>query len=220
MEEHKNITSIDKPRRKKRDQDPTYVKIAQDIAHRIANGDIHEGKRLSGRSIMSSEYGVSPETIRRSFSLLEDMKVVSVHQNSGVVVKSKENASRYVERNSTRDKRRELLKRMHEIYKSQKDAYEELMDLTNSLVDSTEHFIASNPFYTYECSVPEHSPCIGKTLSALNFWQITKATVIAIRRQYKILLSPGPDEPLKANDMLVIVGRPDTKESVFKLLQS
>lgn len=106
-----DLHEIPMARRKKREGIPTYVRIAQDIAHRIANGDIKEGKKLSGRSIMSSEYGVSPETIRRSFSLLEEMNVVSVQQNSGVIVNSAKNAALYVERHMTRDTRRQLLKK-------------------------------------------------------------------------------------------------------------
>ena len=207
-------------RRKKREGIPTYVRIAQDIAHRIANGDIKEGKKHSGRSIMSSEYGVSAETIRRSFSLLEEMNVVIVHQNSGVVVNSAKNAAQYVERHVTRDTRRQLLKRMHEIYDTQRDAYTELLEITNTLVDSTEHFIASSPFYTYDCSIPPYSIAIDKSLGDLNFWQETKATVIAIKRDGKVMISPGPHEKLLVGDVLVIVGKPTTKHDVYQLLYS
>ena len=207
-------------KRKKREGTPTYVRIAQDIAHRIANGDIKEGKKLSGRSIMSSEYGVSPETIRRSFSLLEELNVVSVHQNSGVVVNSAKYATQYVERHMSRDSRRELLKRMHKIYETQKEAYNELMEITNTLVDSTEHFIASSPFYTYDCIIPPYSIAINKTLSDLNFWQETKATVIAIRRDGKVLISPGPHEQILLGDILVLVGKPITKHTVQHLIHS
>ncbi|MDY0372402.1 MAG: GntR family transcriptional regulator, partial [Sphaerochaetaceae bacterium] len=62
-----------KKTKRKRDGMPIYARIALDIANRIENGELLEGKRLSGRSLMSSEYGVSPETIRRAFSLLEEL---------------------------------------------------------------------------------------------------------------------------------------------------
>ena len=213
-----DLHEIPMARRKKREGIPTYVRIAQDIAHRIANGDIKEGKKLSGRSIMSSEYGVSPETIRRSFSLLEEMNVVSVHQNSGVIVNSAKNAALYIERHMTRDTRRQLLKRMHEIYDTQREAYTELMEITNTLVDSTEHFIASSPFYTYDCCIPPYSIAHDKSLSDMNFWQETKATVIAIKRDGKVMISPGPHEKLLVGDILVIVGKPITKHDVHQLL--
>ena len=43
-----------------------YLQIALDIATRIARGELAEGSRIYGRSVMSSEYSVSPETIRRA----------------------------------------------------------------------------------------------------------------------------------------------------------
>ena len=50
---------------------PRYLTIAVDIATRIASGSILEGEK-PGRSILSTEYNVSPETIRRSAALLSD----------------------------------------------------------------------------------------------------------------------------------------------------
>jgi DNA-binding GntR family transcriptional regulator len=55
---------------------PQYLQIAQDLATRISKGKLEEGSTLYGRSVMSSEYNVSPETIRRALRLLADMKVV------------------------------------------------------------------------------------------------------------------------------------------------
>ena len=40
-----------------------YLQIALDLARRIASGELPEGSRVYGRSMMASEYNVSPETI-------------------------------------------------------------------------------------------------------------------------------------------------------------
>ena len=63
-----------------------YLQIAADVASRVAAGDLPEGERLFGRSVMASEYGVSPETIRRALRMLADMKVIDVKPQSGAVV--------------------------------------------------------------------------------------------------------------------------------------
>ena len=55
-----------------------YLQIALDLATRIAQGELTEGSRIYGRSVLASEYGVSPETIRKALRLLADMKVVDV----------------------------------------------------------------------------------------------------------------------------------------------
>ena len=45
---------------------PQYMRIAASVAERIAEGQFAEGEKLSGRSKLSSEYQVSPETIRKA----------------------------------------------------------------------------------------------------------------------------------------------------------
>lgn len=72
---------------------PQYIQIALSIARRIAGGDVPEGAKISGRSKLSSEYNVSPETIRKAVRLLGDMRVVDVREQSGVYVLSADNAS-------------------------------------------------------------------------------------------------------------------------------
>jgi len=67
---------------------PQYIQIALSIARRIAGGDVPEGAKISGRSKLSSEYNVSPETIRKAVRLLGDMRVVDVREQSGVYVLS------------------------------------------------------------------------------------------------------------------------------------
>ena len=67
---------------------PQYMRIAVSVAGRIAEGQFAEGERLSGRSKLSSEYQVSPGTIRKAVQLLRDMQVVSVKEQSGIYVRS------------------------------------------------------------------------------------------------------------------------------------
>ena len=208
-----------KKTKRKRDGMPIYARIALDIANRIENGELLEGKRLSGRSLMSSEYGVSPETIRRAFSLLEELEVVKVQQNRGVFVLSKENARKYLARHGSRDENRALLARMQELIEIHENVERELFEITRKLVHSAERFTASNPFYTYESTVSATSDCVGKTLGVLSFWQKTKATVIAIRREGSIILSPGPDFVIEGLDVFVLVGAQSTRHAVEALIQ-
>ncbi len=203
---------------RKRDSIAMYAKIALDIANRIANGEIEEGRRLSGRSLMASEYGVSPETIRRAFSLLEEMKVVKVFQNSGVLVTSKENALAYISKHGSKNETRLMLSRMHDLIDYKTKIEKELFEITKTLIDSSERFAASNPFHTYECVIEADSKAVKKSLGDLRFWNQTGATVIAIRREGAIILSPGPKLLLEENDVLVIVGNQHTKAYVEKLI--
>ena len=89
-----------------------YMRIAISVAERIAAGELREGEKISGRSKLSSEYEVSPETVRRAIQLLSDMRVVAVKEQSGVYVLSVDNAKRYLQNFENRadlmSKRRKL----------------------------------------------------------------------------------------------------------------
>ena len=76
---------------------PVYAQVAFDIAAKIASGELKEGDRFSGRSLMSSRYGVSTETIRRAIGHLSDLGIVSVKNNIGSTVLSQKRAAEYVE---------------------------------------------------------------------------------------------------------------------------
>ena len=54
-----------------------YLQIALDLATRIAQGELTEGSRIYGRSVLASEYGVSPETIRKALRLLAESAEVN-----------------------------------------------------------------------------------------------------------------------------------------------
>lgn len=209
-----NPESTTRQAKKKRDGVAIYARIALDIANRIVNGEIPEGKRLSGRSIMSSEYGVSPETIRRAFSLLEEQHVVEVMQNSGVRVKSKSQALSYITKHTNKYDTKALLAHMKDLLVRREQIDHEMYEIITQIVDSTERFSASNPFYTYECEISQNSSVINRSIGELSFWQKTGATIIAIRRGGSITLSPGPQFIIEANDVLVLVGDQETKDFV------
>lgn len=196
-------------REQKKEGGAIYERIAYDIAKRIANHEIDEGTRLSGRSLMSSEYGVSPETIRRAFSLLEELEVVHVMHNSGVRVLSTEKAKTYIKKHQKHDEGRSLLQRMREILDEQETLNRELYSTAKQLFTMNNRFKESNPFPLYEYTIAEESNAIGKNLAELRFWQETGATIVAIRRDGVINLSPGPLERLAHGDILMMVGPHD-----------
>ncbi len=209
----------EQPTQRKRHQSiAVYEKIALDIANRIVRREMAEGVTLSGRSVMSSEYGVSPETIRRSFSLLEEMEVVEVRHNRGVSVVSRENAKKYIIRYGKNNENRILLSQLRHVLDEREQNDKEFFILAKDLIDANDRFSASNPFPTYEYTIKEGSLAIGNSLGSLFFWQRTGGTVIAIRRDGSILLSPGPDLRLEVLDILIFVGNQDTLAKTRELL--
>lgn len=196
-----------------------YLQIAVDVATRVANGDLEEGCRLFGRSMMASEYSVSPETIRRALRLLADMKVIDVKPQSGAVVLSRDNAKRYIENFGESADSRALRRQMHEILEEYSDLNQRLADVSAALIQSRETFAsAAEPLPNYEVSIPPDSPLIGKSIGTLKFWQSTGGTIVAIRRRQKVILSPGPYAELYDGDVIVLVGPPAAAEAARKFV--
>ena len=187
---------------------------------RISRGELKENTKIYGRSVMSSEYGVSPETIRRAVKLLEDMRIVETRPNSGAVIVSAANAAQYVERHGAQSNIRAMQKRLTALVEQQADLNRQIVEAAGSIVRINERFSGSNPFTNYEVDVPPDSPRIGRTLADLKFWQQTGATVIAIRREEKIILSPGPYAILQADDTLIFVGDVACSAAVSDFIRS
>ena len=161
-----------------------YLQIALDLATRIAKGELAEGQRIYGRSVMASEYNVSPETIRRSLWLLSDMKVVEVKPQSGAVVLSSDNAKRYIETFQESAKADSLRRQVNALMEEAEEVHKRLSDAMAAFMKAQETFEAANqPLPNYEVTVPKDSPLIGKNIGELKFWQSTGSTIVAIRRR-------------------------------------
>ena len=196
-----------------------YLQIALDIARRIAKGELPEGQRVYGRSVMASEYNVSPETIRRALRLLSDMKVVEVKPQSGVVVLSADSARRYIENFEESADVRALRQQLKDLLAEYADLSRRLSDTVTALVKSRDTFAASGePLPNYEVPVPKDSPLIGRSIGELKFWQSTGGTIVAIRRGQTVILSPGPYAQLYGGDVIVLVGSPAAAEAANRLV--
>lgn len=186
-----------------------YLQIALDLASRIASGELPEGTRIYGRSVMASEYSVSPETIRRALRLLADMKVVEVKPQSGAVVLSADNARRYIETFEEDVDVHALQIQLKELLGKYTELNRRMTDVVAALVKSRDTFSAAEgPLPNYEVQVPKNSPLIGKSIGSLKFWQSTGGTIIAIRRGQTVILSPGPYAELYDGDVIILGGQP------------
>lgn len=185
---------------------PIYQQIAIDIASRISNGEFCLGSKIYGRSTLAGQYKVSPETIRRAVILLEDMNIVEVHQGSGIVVKSIDEAYKFIEKFKNIDSIISFKNNISDIIQHKRDLDNKLEENIHNLIDYVERFKNSNPFAPLEIKIEKEWNVIGKTIGQVNFWQNTGATIIGIRREGKVILSPGPYAIFMADDTFIIVG--------------
>ena len=189
-----------------------YTRIAISLAERIASGQLKEGDKLSGRSKLSPEYNVSPETIRRTLRLLADMKVVEVKEQSGVYVLSADNARRYLHNFADQTDIRGKQPQLKELLVRQEHLNRQMAALCRDILDETSQTPDALP--NYYCRIPDDWPHSGTTVGALRFWQATGATIVAIRRGLSYIVSPGPYAELYAGDAVIFVGGVKAREAV------
>lgn len=197
---------------------PVYQKIAIDIANRILEGDFSVGDKLYGRSSLSSHYNVSPETIRRAVILLNEMDIVEVIKGSGIIVKSVDNCLKFINKfkniGSMSKSKNQILDLLDERNAVEKKIEEKI----NELIDYSNRFVNINPFMPFEFKIYDGLSIVGKTICESKFWQNTNATIIGIRRDGKLILSPGPYAVFKEGDIFLAIGEDDVYYKVKKFI--
>ena len=190
-----------------------YLHNARDLAARISKGEFPEGGKLFGRSMLASEYRVSPETIRRALRLLADMKVVEIKAQSGAKVLSTDNAKRYIANFEESASPQSLRRQFSDILEQYEALHQQMVRFTKALLKNRAHVVEGEPLPNYEITVPKGSPVIGKSLGELKYWQCTGGTIVAIRRGSSTILSPGPYAELYDGDVVIFVGTPAAAEA-------
>ncbi|EGG79716.1 hypothetical protein HMPREF9477_00143 [Lachnospiraceae bacterium 2_1_46FAA] len=193
---------------------PKYQQIAADIAYKIVDGTYTEGMKVYARSSIGSRYGVSSETARRAMCVLSDWDVVEVAKNSGVVIKSEDNAKNFLQQHTHMQSIQGLKRNILENVEKQQKATKELYGYLDEVIKKIDNYRSINPFIPYELVITDKTPYLNKTVGSINFWQETFATVIAIRRNGTLIMSPGPEAVFRLNDIVYYTGDEDCPDRV------
>lgn len=197
---------------------PRYQQIAADIASKIADGNYKVGEMVYARSYLASQYGVSPETARRAICVLSDLNIVTSEKGSGVIIKSYENAVKFVKQFQDIQTINDIKATMIKSVERQKREMELFNECLSDLIEKTERFRSVNPFMPEQITIDTKTPFLNRTVADINFWQNTTATIIAVRRGNNLLISPGPYLVLIENDILFFVGEESSFERVKNFL--
>ncbi len=203
---------------KGRNSIPRYQQIAIEVATRIASGEYKVGDKIYARSSLASQYGVSAETARRAICVLSDLGIVSSEKGSGVTIKSRENAMNYIKQYEKRQTIDTIKEDILMSIKRQKSEMENLDNSLSELIAASEHFRSLNPFTPFQINITPKTKYINKNIAEIQFWQHTGATVIAIKRDGVLLVSPGPYLQLLDGDILYFVTQDDSPQRVKDFL--
>lgn len=185
---------------------PRYQQIAIEIAERIVDNRYQVGDKIHARSTLATTFGVSPETARKAVNILVDLNIMEVKHGSGVFVASKSKAVTYLEQYKDVQSIEEI---KNDLFNSLARQKQELMDFTkqvDQLVSQTVKLNKVNPMLPSELVITEEAEHLNTSISDLNLWHETSATVIAILHKEELVLSPGPYAVLNAGDTVYFIG--------------
>lgn len=186
--------------------DPQYLLIAKDIAKKIYAGEYKVDSLIKGRTVLSAEYGVSPETIRKSIHILEKDGVVHVKHGVGIIVKSKENAAKFLKKFEDNNSQKEKLDNLLELINERNKLNDEITKTIN-IMGKSKNLIVDDGLKFQEIVIRDDCWAINQTIGDIYFYNYTEATIVAIKRENRIITSPGPDFTFIAGDILVIIGK-------------
>ena len=76
-----------------------------------------------------------------------------------------------------------------------------------------------NPINPIEIKLTKDSHLIGKTISQSKFWQNTGATIVGIRRDDSLILSPGPYMGFKKDDIILAIGATNIIDTIHSFIE-
>ena len=197
---------------------PRYQQIAVDIAYKIVEGHYKVGEKIYARSSLASQYGVSSETARRAICVLTDLDIVTTTKGSGVEIRSYDRALTFIKQYNDIQNIDELRKNIIQSVNRQKKELEIFNQHLTELIRQTDRFRSINPFVPFQIEITSDIRYLNQTISDINFWHNTSATIIAIKRNDKLMMSPGPYAELMENDIFYFIGDGDALDRVKSFL--
>ncbi|MDD3013797.1 MAG: TrkA C-terminal domain-containing protein [Candidatus Gastranaerophilales bacterium] len=195
-------------------QHPRYIGIALDVAERITKDEFVEKQKIKGRSTLAGEYNVSPETIRRAMTLLADLEVIQILPNSGIVIKSKNNAFDFLNKFSSKENLFSIRTKIKKLIYERNLLNKEIDNNIDLILENFTQLKNIELIKHYECEVTKDSIVKDKTIYDLKFWHNTGATIIGVLRNKELFISPGPYFAFAEDDRIIFVGTDDVKYRV------
>lgn len=192
-----------------------YENIAYLIAKKIYEGKLPLGQKLSGRTLLSSEYNVSSETIRRAIRSLANYGVVEVKEQSGVFIISMEQAKIFMDDFNHKQQQKNIKVELIKLIEEENKIHAKLDKTIKNLLNSKEFF----PFDYFTIEISKHMKHIGKTIDELDFYQVTGGLIIAYELNHVLYQIPKPSTELIEDMILYVMGDLTIKKNILKFFE-
>jgi len=198
---------------------PKHVEIAVDLAKKIQQRTLKEGTKLRGRSLASSDYSVSSETIRKAFNLLQKYDVIEVKEKSGAFVLSRENALRFIKNHRKKNTLEQEVQNMRDLYMKHKEIELQIKSSLKKIEANIKTTNDTLPIYYFTVQIHENFDCIGKKISEIDFHEKTGATLFGIVSKQETISSLSNNYILKENDILYFSGDNTSADKIIKFIK-
>lgn len=196
----------------------SYQSIALDIAKRIINDEFPVGTKISGRTLLASQYSVSPETIRKAIGILKNANVVNVSQGREILILSSQQAYNLIEHHKEIISAYSLKQELEILLEQKEETDRQFRKIVTEIMRYSDRLKNLDPYNPVEIRILPTAAVVGKSLEMLDLWHTTGATVVAIRRKTEIMISPSPDTILQCDDRIVVVGSNAMLQNVFDFI--
>ncbi len=191
-----------------------YENIAYQIASKIYQGDIPINTKLSGRTLLSSEYNVSSETIRRAIQSLVKYGVVKVKEQSGIYVISSERAKVFLDDFEVKKAKKNQKLELLQLIEDERRIHTKMDKIIKTLVQTNELF----PFDYFKVKVKQDSKVVNQSIKELEFYKQTGGLIIAYEIDHIMYQVPSPDTIIKEKMVLYIMGDLSIKKKVEQFI--
>jgi DNA-binding transcriptional regulator YhcF (GntR family) len=184
---------------------PVYERVAYEIAIQIANGQVPEGTKIKGRSLASTQFNVSTETMRKALNVLQDHHVIAIKEQSGALVLSRVEALAYCEAFKDEIALKNSFQTFHTLLEESKSIQQRIKKELSRLEKKYDINHSSTPIRTFDYQLLETHPLIGRTVGSINFYVATGATLYGIVGSVTFS-SPSSEYEFQPYDILYFSG--------------
>lgn len=190
-----------------------YEEIASEVATAIVNGDYKVGDKLHGRSVLASQFKVSPETIRKAVSLLQNQAVVATMPGSGSIILSRDAARKFLDHFFDTDIIEKTQRRLQELIEQRNALNKEIDDLIVAISEQQEK-VFLRKYNLHEIQVEAGASLDGQSVQSAQIHSLTGATVVAIKRDDQCIYAPGRSAEFQQGDVIVFAGNKEVQQQL------
>jgi|GEM_PF-1491690 DNA-binding transcriptional regulator YhcF (GntR family) len=199
---------------------PVFEQIAYELACKIKNDELKLEQKIRGRTIIASEFSVSSETVRKALALLEKQGVVEIKEQSGVYVKSKAEAIKYIAMHHQNFETEKQFEEIEELLKNNIQTNKDLQLKFKQIKKNNNLHKSVLPINTFSIVIKKYDAFLSKDFSIDEFELITGGNIFGIVRKDLIISGVKRSFTFQVGDEIFISGGESVKQKTLSFIKN